>query len=63
MHDERYNKLRNRCTNNIRRGKVKPTGKRILRAKREDELWKMKNEVKNKIKHDLDTQGRQHRYH
>ena len=42
---ERYKKLRDRVMNNIRRDKIQHNGERITKAKREDEVWKIINEV------------------
>jgi hypothetical protein len=41
----RYKKLRNRITNNIRRDNIHQNGERIAKAKGEDEIWKVINEV------------------
>ena len=40
---ERYKKLRNRIMNDIRKDRIKQNGERIARARREDEIWKVKN--------------------
>ena len=42
---ERYKKLRNRVTNEIRMDRIRQNGERIARARREDEVWKVLNEV------------------
>ena len=42
---ERYKKLRNKVTNNIRRDKIQQNGERIEKAGREDEIWKIVNEL------------------
>ena len=42
---ERYKKLRNRITNAVRKDNINYNGDRIRRAKKDDEVWKVVNEI------------------